>query len=120
MSPPTILIVEDEALIALELEDHFRGQGYEVAVASTIGSAIVRIEQGGIGLCVLDYHLGDLPCTPVAEALRAHRVPFVICSGSPAGFLEDLFAGVPVITKPFDEQVLETIVAATLNHPTVN
>jgi DNA-binding NtrC family response regulator len=120
MPTPIILIVEDEALIALELEDCFRDRGYEVAVAAFTETAISRIEAGGINFCVLDYNLRGSAATSVAEALHARGVPFVICSGSPAPFLHNLFEGVPILSKPFDENALEAIVAQALGRPALH
>src|SRR5207253_665025 len=116
----TILIAEDEAMIAIELESHLRDLGYEVVLAPTIEAAMQAIETGGIDFCVLDYDLDGNPCTTIAEALHARGIPFLICSGAPATLLEHAFEGVPIITKPFTEEFLDGIVGRFLAAPALH
>jgi DNA-binding NtrC family response regulator len=98
-----ILIVEDEAIIALHLaiivED---SDGEVVGPAASVAEALAMIDAGTpIEGAVLDGNLGDGDVTPVALKLVAAAVPIVIYSG--VGIPPDLASihpDLPVIKKP--------------------
>jgi DNA-binding NtrC family response regulator len=116
----TVLVVEDEAMIAIELEAHLRELGHEVVLASSIDSSLQAIGAGSVDFCLLDYDLRGTPSITVAEALHAHGIPFVICSGASATQLTQTFADVPVMTKPFSDDYLDAIVARALDNLALN
>jgi DNA-binding NtrC family response regulator len=77
-----ILVVEDEFLIAMELEHTLRRAGYEVlGPAPSVGTALELLRQERPDAAVLDVSLAGERVTPVAEVLRAMGVPFVLASG---------------------------------------
>ncbi|MDN3721862.1 HWE histidine kinase domain-containing protein [Roseibium salinum] len=85
-----ILIVEDEPLIAMELESTLASHGFEVVgPASHVESAIRLIGQERLDAALLDANLGGKPVTDVAEALAEKGVPFAFGTGfgreAPAG-----------------------------------
>ena len=101
-----MLIVEDEALVAMLLEDMLTDAG--CAVAQCIGSPA-----SGAGLyressaddfdfAILDVNLGGDPSFPIAEALRAKgqalRVRHRLWAGRPAA---DSWRDRPTLSKPF-------------------
>lgn len=114
MSPKTVLIVEDEPMIALSIEQHLDDLGYRATATSSIEQALERIEQGDIDLCILDYDIRGRASTPVAAALHERSVPFVLCSGSDVPTLADLFEGVLILGKPFTQVDLESAVTSAL------
>ena len=78
----SILIVEDEALLALLLKDAVEEAGaIAIGPATTIATALPLIEAGGIDGAVLDLNLGGDRSGPIAEALGAARIPFVVATG---------------------------------------
>ncbi len=92
MAPaPVILVVEDEFLIAMELDLVLRSAGYHVlGPATSVGFALELLRQERPQAAVLDVNLGGERVTPVAEVLRAMRIPFVLASGyGPAELKED-------------------------------
>jgi CheY-like chemotaxis protein len=91
---PTVLIVEDEALIAMSIEIQLQDMGYKTLVVSSIEAATAALAQRAIDLAILDYKLRDgEKTTPVAEALHERRIPFVVCSGSQFNDMAAIFEG---------------------------
>jgi DNA-binding response OmpR family regulator len=81
-SKPLVLILEDEALIALNLQDELQDAGYTVAGPFTTCSA--ALEWLGIAtpsMAILDAALNDGSCSNVAAELNRREVPFLIYSG---------------------------------------
>lgn len=80
------MIVEDEFLIAMDLEITLRSAGYEVlGPAHTVGMALALLKAERPDAAVLDVDLAGQWVTPVAEVLQAMLVPFVVASAfSPA------------------------------------
>jgi len=110
-----LLVVEDEALVALMLEELLEGFGCDVVgVAGTLskGLALVGDESLAIDGALLDINLGGEKVFPVAERLAARGVPFIFCTGYGAGGLPPNFAGVPTLAKPYLEEALEKMLVA--------
>jgi len=77
-----ILIVEDEMLIAMELETLFRRQDCDIlGPAPSVSRALALLEHEHPNVAVLDLNLGGERCTPVADALLARGIPFVLATG---------------------------------------
>jgi two-component system, response regulator PdtaR len=84
------LVVEDEFLIAMELEQTLRRAGYQVVgPAPSVGTALELLRQVHPDAAVLDVNLAGERVTPVAEVLRAMAIPFVLASGYAAADLRD-------------------------------
>lgn len=109
----TILVVEDEALIAMSLELQLQDLGYDTYVASTLDEAHAAIAQQSFGLVILDYKLGDQKTSGLAEDLRAQRIPFIVCSGSQFNDMASVFEGVTLVPKPYTDDLLKAAVAAS-------
>ncbi len=98
----SILIVEDEPLIAMMLEDFLESLGHSVhATCETVTDAIAQVEQGGFDLAILDVNLNGQTSWPVAHKLRAQGIPFVIATGGHVEPPPAEFLNVPVIEKPY-------------------
>lgn len=79
-----LLVVEDETITAMTLVDALEDFGFRVAaVVGTVPRALEAVERlaGEIDGAVVDANLGGDPADPVARALRAAGVPFVVASG---------------------------------------
>jgi CheY-like chemotaxis protein len=113
-SNSTILVVEDEALIALSLESQLQDMGYDTVVASTIEEARLALAQGSFGLVILDYKLGDQRTSVLAEGLRSARIPFIVCSGSQFHDVAAAFEGAPLVPKPYTDDLLRSAVTSAL------
>lgn len=106
----TVLIVEDEALIALDLETTLGDCGVaRVLAASTIADALVLIETNDIDAAILDLRLGSNDWTyGIAAALTERGIPFIFSSGTSS--VATGFEQVPLVGKPFsEEQLLEAL-----------
>lgn len=79
-----ILVVEDEALVAMELEMMIALAGHKVvAQADDLASALAALEAGLPDLALVDIQLAQ-GCSglDVAAALKAHHVPVVFATGN--------------------------------------
>lgn len=77
-----ILLVEDEFLLAMELEDMLRQAGYDVVgPARNVSAALRLLRAEHPDGAILDVNLAGEWVTPVAEVLRAMSVPFILASG---------------------------------------
>ena len=103
-----VLVVEDEFLIALDLELLLERQGWRVlGPAATVGQALRLLAGRTPAVALLDVNLGGELVTPVAEALRARGVPFVLASAyDRLGPAAAALAGALNVGKPTDERRL--------------
>jgi two-component sensor histidine kinase/CheY-like chemotaxis protein len=114
-APPTrplggnrVLLVEDEALVAMLMRDMLTELGYSVVGPfSRPADAEAAIAGGGVDAAVLDVNLDGDMVYPVADLLAARGIPFVFVTGYGAESIERRFADVPVLQKPIEPQMLE-------------
>jgi len=110
-----ILIVEDQALIALEIEDAVRRNGADVVgSAARLSEALTLIEMASWDAAFLDMKLADgEEVYPVAEQLQSKGVPFAFLTAWD-GDIDARYRDVPVLSKPFSlaelENCLQTLV----------
>ena len=98
----SILIVEDEPLIAMMLEDFLDSLGHKIAgTCDTVQCALDEVEKGGFDLAILDVNLKGENVWPVATRLREKKVPFVIATGGHVDPPPPEFNDAPVIEKPY-------------------
>jgi DNA-binding response OmpR family regulator len=79
---PLVLVLEDEALIALNIQDELQDDGY--AVAGPFTTCLAALEWLGTAtpaMAILDATLSDGSCNDVAAELHQRKVPFLIYSG---------------------------------------
>src|SRR3546814_19310588 len=82
----SILIFEDEPLIAMMLGDFLDALDYKaVAVVDTNAAALAKVAEGEIDATILDVNLrGGERCWPIADDLAEAGIPFVLASGGDA------------------------------------
>ena len=98
----SILIVEDEPLIAMMLEDFLLSLGHEVrATCDSVGEALQAVEDAGFDIAILDVNLKGESVWPVAAELRSRQIPFVLASGGHVDPPPAEFSQVPMIEKPY-------------------
>jgi DNA-binding response OmpR family regulator len=113
-----ILVVEDQSLIAMEVQDCLTRAGAEVVgPVGRLERGIAEAETQSLDAALLDVDLNGLRCWPIAEALAARAIPFALTTGFASGIVTpERFAGAPVLTKPYREQdvlaVLRKMLAA--------
>lgn len=103
VSRPRVLVLEDEAIIAVDIEGILTDAG--LAVAGTIPTCAEALEWLAINtadVALLDLHLLDGSCEPVARRLVDQRIPFVVFSGGDEGdaTLDPIFASGAWLDKP--------------------
>lgn len=114
--PRAILIVEDEPLIAMMLEDFLDTLGHRVVgTCDTVEEALVKVDQGGFDLAIVDVHLKDgKDIWPVADRLAEEGKPFVLATGGHVDAPPPQHAGVPVLSKPYTIDAIPDILARAL------
>ncbi|MBP0579414.1 response regulator [Labrys sp. LIt4] len=116
----TILIVEDEFLIALDLELLLQRHGWRVmGPVATVRDALRLLEEELPLVALLDVNLGRELVTPVAETLKARGIPFILASAyeRPEKIGGDVLAGVPNVGKPTREHRLLAVLAQLQHSP---
>lgn len=108
-----ILIVEDEALVAMELRFVLEDLGYDVV--GTVGdarSARDAVREAEIDLALVDIHLSDGPTgVELGRELGQERGLTVLFMTANPGMVRDGVAGtVGVLSKPTDERAVQTAV----------
>ena len=106
-----VLLVEDEAMIAMLIEDMLADLGCDVvATAGQLDEAVSLARSGSFDLAFLDLNLRGVPSYPVAQALRERGIPFAFVTGYGTAGADPAHADVPVLQKPFREGHLGAVV----------
>jgi CheY-like chemotaxis protein len=113
-----VLIIEDEALIAMDLEHLVEDLGHRViGVARTHSKAISIAKAHPPGLILADIHLADNSSglDAVNELLRMFEVPVIFITAYPERFLtgerpEPAF----LIAKPFQPAAVSAVISQAL------
>ncbi len=95
-----VLIVEDDPLIAMDLEDELSDRGFVAVCATSIARARALLDGTPTGLAILDMHLGSDTSFAFATELMEQGVPFFFLSGNDASALPPHLAGCRILTKP--------------------
>lgn len=114
MGQRSILVVEDEPLIAMMLEDFLESLGHSVsATCESVSDALAEADKGGFDVAILDVNLNGESVWPVAHKLREKNIPFVIATGGHVEPPPAEFKNVPLIEKPYTvDRVTPAIEAA--------
>lgn len=114
-----MLVVEDDVIVALDVEDILRACGCAaVSVAFSVEEALRVLQTERPDAALLDLCLQEGQVTPVARALAAARVPFAVATGfEPAQLAEDpMLCNALYLSKPYEpadiHHVLTQLVAA--------
>ncbi|WCK02901.1 response regulator [Agrobacterium tumefaciens] len=119
MVPQRVIIVEDEYLVALDVEAVLQSMGVEtVVIATTLGQARQTLEQDGADCVLLDVSLTDGKSFDFARGLREVGIPFGFVSGygDTTGFPADLSHS-PLLGKPFGENEIMDFVLKLVGMP---
>jgi len=108
-----ILIVEDEALVAMILEDQLADLGVSVAATcASVPDAMRAIEASAPQAAILDVNLRGQLVYPVADCLMDRGIPFVFVTGYGRESIDRRYAFVKVLEKPVERQALEGLFAS--------
>jgi DNA-binding response OmpR family regulator len=81
LSGHTVLVVEDEPLIALDIVDAMRSAGASVLTARRLADGLRLAGHPDLSVAVIDFGLSDGVGTDLCAALKKRDVPFVLHSG---------------------------------------
>lgn len=107
---PRVLLVEDEALVAMMIQDTLAEFGFQViGPVSTASDAVAAAREDRFDAAVLDINLGDGLVYTVAEILAERGVPFAFVTGYDADSVDARFSGIPILQKPIERDMLQKI-----------
>ncbi len=110
-----ILVVEDEVLIAMDIEAELEAAGWTVVgPVGTVDRAIALAATPGLSGAVLDINLGHETSFPIAEALERAGVPYLFLSGGSEENLPAAFCNHRILSKPIRYDDLHAALAATI------
>ena len=100
-------MVEDEAIIALAIEDMLAELGCEtVGPALTLSEAARLATHEPIDAALLDINLAGQSSEPVARTLRGRQIPFCFSTGYESADVPAGFEAIPVLRKPYTSDSL--------------
>lgn len=112
-----ILIVEDEAMIAVMLEDMLGEIGCEIAgIAARSAQALAILgADTAIDAAILDVNLGGKTSFDIAAALDERRIPFLFSTGYEMLSVDARYRGRPFLQKPFRQEDLQQALSGILS-----
>jgi CheY-like chemotaxis protein len=110
----SILLVENEPVIAQSIADCLQDAGALVLTATKINQALRIAEDPSLSAAVLDLDLGHDDSTIVCRQLSARGVPFLFYTGYDDAYVCDRWPNATVVGKPDGEQVLITALLGLL------
>ena len=104
----SVLIVEDEPLIAMMLEDFLDSLGHTIAgTCESVQDALTKVDQGGFDVAIIDVHLKGEHVWPVADLLTQKGIPFIVATGGHIAPPPPEHDGAPVLNKPYTIDSIE-------------
>ncbi len=119
LSELSVLLVEDEYLIALQAEQMLADMGIRsIEIASTWNAASKRAEEGHFDVAILDVNLNGQMSFPIAGKLSERGIPFVFASGYDLRErgqygLEGVFLAKPYTSEGLNEALLSALSGST-------
>jgi PAS domain S-box-containing protein len=113
-----ILLVEDEPLVAMEIESQLMSAGCEViGPAATIEKAKLLMSEASFDAALVDANLGGRPAGEIAAGLTKKLIPFAFVTGYGREALPLAFQDAPILAKPFSsDQLLSTLRMVLADH----
>jgi HAMP domain-containing protein/two-component sensor histidine kinase/CheY-like chemotaxis protein len=107
-----ILVVEDEALVAMNLSKSLAELGFSVVGPySTLAKAAAAAVEMEVDGALLDVNISGESVYPVADILASKNVPFAFITGYGAEALTSKYTNAPVLQKPVDQRTLQNLLA---------
>jgi DNA-binding NtrC family response regulator len=95
-----VLLVEDEPLIALDIEHRLRSEGVRVITAGHLDAALYMAEHPDLSGAVVDLCLGEESATPIFRRLAHRNLPFVVYTGYATEALAREWPSAAIVQKP--------------------
>ncbi|TPV97731.1 MAG: hypothetical protein USCAAHI_02826 [Beijerinckiaceae bacterium] len=110
-----VLIVEDEAMVAMLLEDLLHELGcHVVEIASRVDTALTFVTARQFDVAILDVNLKSETSYPVADLLELRKIPFLFATGYGMEVIPEKYRQRAVLQKPFRKQELEEALLRTM------
>ena len=97
----SILVVEDEPLIALDITQELEAAGAAVTTTNTLEHALILVEHDGLSGAILDHGLSDGDSSKLCKRLKEREIPFILYTGFPP--VDGDCSGTVYMTKPAGE-----------------
>jgi CheY-like chemotaxis protein len=111
----SILVVEDEPVIALQLQSQFNAAGARVYSAGRLKDALYMAEHPALSAAVLDYRLGADDSAAVCRRLADLGIPFMFYTGFGDAEAFRHWPKAPVVSKPVEGRILIDAVTSLLH-----
>jgi len=111
---PRVLVVEDEALVAMHVETILTEAGCEVVGPAASIDQALRLCAQELDAAVLDMNLAGAMSYSVADALAAAHVPFLWLTGHSPSVLPQRHRDRPLVAKPYLASVLLEALSTTV------
>ena len=96
-----VLIVEDDAVLALELAEDLQAAGFDIiGPAASVAQAVDLLQEREPAFAVLDVNLSGETSEPIAQRLQDKNIPFVSVSGYLRSQQSAIFQEGPFLSKP--------------------
>lgn len=106
-----VLVVEDESLVAMDIEDAIAGLGHEVVgPIAELHEALAAVADESLCCAILDINIRGGHSYPVADILLERGVPVLLLSGYYEATLPERLHGVTLLAKPFTGEQLDTAI----------
>ncbi|WJH40347.1 response regulator [Aliirhizobium terrae] len=112
---PNILLLEDDLLLAMDMEDHLLKTGHKiVGPFGRIADAMDAIPRNDLAGAIVDLNLHGELSFPVIEMLQQHSVPVIVCSGyAEIPEIKGQLEGMAMLSKPWNAQKLDRLMRET-------
>jgi DNA-binding response OmpR family regulator len=110
-----ILLLEDDLLLAMDMEDYLLDRGHEVVGPfGRLVDALDAIPRNELAGAVVDLNLHGELSFPVIEELRARSVPIIVCTGyAELPEVKTRLKGLPLLPKPWTPHKLSALMEET-------
>lgn len=109
-----VLLVEDEALLAMMLEDLLNDRGVDVLKAARVPTALELVATRHIDAAILDIRIADQDVFPVADALCKAGIPILFSSGYGENGVPADYRQYPVLQKPYGHKQIHDALDALM------
>jgi DNA-binding NtrC family response regulator len=111
-----LLVVEDDAILLMDLEQILRSAGAEIVLCRSVADALAALAENRIAAAVLDFRIGQETIVPVARQLSQRGTPFVFYTGQLTGDLALAeWRRCAVVIKPAPARKIVAAVVEALN-----
>lgn len=106
----SVMLVEDEAIVALAVNDSLTALGFSVVGPfSRVSDACRALQDNQVDTAILDVNLAGEMVYSLAEILTARKIPFVFATGYGAESIDSRFKHIRVLQKPIEKDMLTRV-----------